>query len=64
MLGYIANHIVGVAASAWMPESYSLPLASVAPFCGYLQDLIGRRNITHLGGVVLIVGIIVFATAK
>jgi MFS family permease len=36
----------------------------VAPFCGYLQDLFGRRNETLLGGLFLIVGTIVLATAK
>ena len=46
-----------------MPISYSLVLAAVAPFCGYLQDLFGRRIITLIGGVVLCVGIIVVATA-
>jgi MFS family permease len=46
-----------------MPISYSLALAAIAPFCGYLQDLFGRRNITLAGGVVLCVGIIVVATA-
>ena len=29
-----------------------------------MQDLVGRRNITLGGGLVLIVGIIVMATAK
>lgn len=44
--------------------AYALALAAVAPFCGYLQDLIGRRNITLLGGLVLCVGIIVMGTAR
>lgn len=47
-----------------MPISYSLVLAAVAPFCGYLQDLFGRRNITLAGGLVLCVGIVVVATAQ
>ena len=46
-----------------MPISYSLVLAAVAPFCGYLQDLFGRRNITLGGGTALCVGIIIVATA-
>ena len=41
-----------------------MALAAVAPFSGYLQDLVGRRNITLGGGLFLIVGIIVLATAK
>lgn len=44
--------------------SYALALAAVAPFSGYMQDLMGRRNITLAGGLVLIIGIIVLATAK
>lgn len=50
--------------SAWLPVSYALCLAAVAPFCGYLQDLFGRRNETLFGGVLLIVGTTVLATAK
>jgi len=62
-LAFIANDIGGAVIEAWMPISYSLSLAAVAPFCGYLQDLFGRRNITLAGGTVLCVGIIVVATA-
>lgn len=43
--------------------SYALALAAVAPFCGYMQDLFGRRNETLLGGLSLMVGVIVLATA-
>jgi MFS family permease len=62
-LAFIAKDIGGSIIEAWMPISYSLALAAVAPFCGYLQDLFGRRNITLAGGIVLCVGIIVVATA-
>lgn len=63
-LSFIAADIGGATASAWLPVAYALALAAVAPFCGYMQDLFGRRNITLGGGTVLIVGIIVLATAK
>ncbi len=63
-LAFIAADIGGATVEAWMPIAYSLVLASVAPFCGYLQDLFGRRNITLAGGIVLCVGIIVVATAQ
>jgi MFS family permease len=63
-LGFIAADIGGTKVSAWLPVAYALALASVAPFCGYLQDLMGRRNITLFGGLVLMVGIIVVGTAK
>lgn len=59
----MAKDIGGATIQAWMPISYSLALAAIAPFCGYLQDIFGRRNITLAGGVVLCVGIIVVATA-
>jgi MFS family permease len=63
-LGFIAADIGGARVAAWLPVAYALALAAVAPFCGYLQDLMGRRNITLVGGVVLIVGIIVIGTAQ
>jgi MFS family permease len=62
-LSFIAGDIGGAVVEAWMPISYSLVLAAVAPFCGYLQDLFGRRNITLAGGAVLCAGIIIVATA-
>lgn len=62
-LSFIAADVGGSAVETWMPISYSLVLAAIAPFCGYLQDLLGRRYITLVGGVVLCVGIVVVATA-
>lgn len=44
--------------------SNSLALAATCPFCGYLQDLFGRRNISLLGCALLGIGIIVTATAQ
>lgn len=61
---FIAADIGGAEVAAWLPVAYALALAAVAPFCGYLQDLMGRRNITLVGGTVLIVGIIVMGTAR
>jgi len=37
-------------------------LASVAPFPGYLSDIFGRRNITLIGALAIMVGIMIFAT--
>jgi MFS family permease len=62
-LAFIAKDIGGATTEAWIPISYWLALATIAPFCGYLQDFFGRRNITLAGGVVLRVGIIVVSTA-
>ena len=62
-LSFIAKDIGGSEASAWLSVSYALALSAVAPFCGYLQDLVGRRNITLAGGVSLMMGCIILATA-
>ena len=38
-------------------------ITAVAPFVGYLQDLIGRREITLVGSVIIMVGIVLVGTA-
>ncbi|OQU99157.1 hypothetical protein CLAIMM_04831 isoform 1 [Cladophialophora immunda] len=63
VLSYVAADIGGVEASSWLSVAYALPLAAVAPFCGYLQDLLGRRNITLAGGVIIMMGCVIVATA-
>lgn len=62
-LTYIAADL-GPRAPAWLPVSYSLALAGVSPFCGYLQDLLGRRYVTLSGGLILLIGCITMATAQ
>lgn len=47
---------------SWIPISNTLALAAVAPFCGYMQDIFGKRNISLFGCVLIMVGIIVVAT--
>lgn len=49
------------AASSWIVVAFALPLTAVAPFCGYLQDLCGRRYVTLFGGICLMVGVILMA---
>ena len=49
--------------SSWLPVSNTLAIAAVAPFMGYLQDLLGRRNITLFGSVVIMVGIALIGSA-
>lgn len=63
-LSFISRDVGGTESQAWLPVAAALSLAAVAPFCGYLQDLFGRRNETLFGGMVLIIGTIVLATAK
>jgi MFS family permease len=43
--------------------SNSLALAAVCPFCGYLQDMFGKRNIAISGSILILVGTTVTATA-
>jgi hypothetical protein len=62
-LSFIAKDIGGTETSAWLSVSYALALSAVAPFCGYLQDLLGRRIITLGGGISLMMGCIILATA-
>jgi MFS family permease len=63
-LSFIAADLGGLDVISWLPVAYGLALAAVAPFCGYMQDLLGRRYVTLLGGASLNLGIIVLATAK
>ncbi|EXJ70682.1 uncharacterized protein A1O5_05672 [Cladophialophora psammophila CBS 110553] len=63
-LTYISADLGGTEASAWLPVAYSLALGAVTPFCGYLQDLLGRRYVTLTGGLILLIGCIVMATAQ
>lgn len=41
----------------------SIRITAVAPFVGYLQDLFGRREITLIGSVIIMVGIVLVGTA-
>jgi MFS family permease len=63
-LSFIAADLGGLDVISWLPVAYGLALAAVAPFCGYMQDLLGRRYVTLLGGASLNLGIIVLATAQ
>ena len=43
--------------------SNTLAIAAVAPFVGYLQDLLGKRNIALFGALSICVGIVILGTA-
>ena len=62
-LSFIAADVGGVDRASWIPVSYALVFSAFSPFCGYLQDIFGRRNITLAGGVVVVIGNIITATA-
>jgi MFS family permease len=65
-LSFIAEDIGGTNASiiGWLPTANTLAIAAVAPFVGYLDDLIGKRYITLGGALSLIVGCILVGTAQ
>jgi MFS family permease len=48
---------------SWLPVGYTLAEAATAPFCGYLQDLMGRRYISLVGCLLLIIGVILVGTS-
>lgn len=59
----MTNELGGPTRISWIPISNTLALAAVAPFCGYMQDIFGKRNITLFGCVCIMVGIIIVGTA-
>jgi MFS family permease len=65
MLSYMAADLGGTALTSpsWIPVCNTLAVASVAPFSGYLTDIFGRRNITLIGSILIMVGIVVVGTA-
>lgn len=62
-LSYIAVDVGGEENASWIPVSYGLVFSAISPFCGYLQDIFGRRNITLAGGCVVIIGNILMSTS-
>lgn len=62
-MSYIAADL-GALSVGWIPTSNSLALAAMCPFCGYLQDMFGKRNICILGCICIMTGIIITATAQ
>jgi MFS family permease len=65
MLSYMAADLGGKAltSSSWIPVCNTLAVAAVAPFSGYFGDIFGRRNITLIGSLLIMIGCIVAATA-
>lgn len=62
-LSYIAADIGGAADIGWLPTANILAVASIAPYTGYLEDLLGRRNIALVGTLLLCIGCILLGTA-
>ena len=62
-LTFIAADLDDQTQNSWLPIAHTLAIAAVAPFCGYLQDIFGRRNICIAGSLSIMVGIVLTATA-
>lgn len=56
-MAFIVKDIGASDRISWLPVSCTLAVAATCPFSGYLQDLMGRRYITLMGCVLLILGI-------
>ncbi|KAH7017109.1 major facilitator superfamily domain-containing protein [Ilyonectria destructans] len=62
-LSYIEADLGATANGVWLPVSNTLAITAVSPFVGYLQDLLGRREITLVGLVIIMVGLALIGTA-
>jgi len=63
MAEYTVDDIGGSTTYAWLAIANTLSLAAVAPFAGYISDLLGRRYVALLGALLVVVGMIVVGTA-
>ncbi|EXJ75432.1 uncharacterized protein A1O5_02128 [Cladophialophora psammophila CBS 110553] len=62
-LSYIAADLEVGQEVAWLPVANILGVAAVAPFTGYLEDLLGRRIIAIVGASLLCIGCLILGTA-
>lgn len=56
-ISFIVKDIGGSNKASWLPVAATLAVAATCPFSGYLQDLMGRRNITLVATTILLLGI-------
>ena len=63
-LSYIETALGATGKGGWLTVSNTLAITAVAPFTGYLQDLVGRREITLFGSLTICIGIALVASAK
>lgn len=62
-LSYVEAALGASGKGGWLTVSNTLAITAVAPFTGYLQDLVGRREITLFGSVIICLGIALVASA-
>ncbi|KIW94973.1 uncharacterized protein Z519_04953 [Cladophialophora bantiana CBS 173.52] len=55
---FIARDIGSFQKASWLTVANDLAIASIAPFLGYLQDISGRRYMSLIGSVAIMIGII------
>ena len=63
MAEYTVNDIGGSTSYAWLGIANTLALAAVAPFAGYISDLLGRRYVSLAGALLVVIGMIIVGTA-
>ena len=62
-IGFVVEDIGGKESSGWLIMANSLALAAVAPLAGSISDLIGRRSVALLGGLLVMGGMVMLGTA-
>ncbi|KAK5048186.1 hypothetical protein LTR84_005856 [Exophiala bonariae] len=62
-LAYIEVALAVKGRVGWLTVSNTLAITAIAPFTGYLQDVVGRREITLIGSGFVCIGITLVASA-
>lgn len=63
-MSYVVTDLGSPSVSSWLTVSYTLAIGAVAPFCGYLADLLGQRNVVLFGEALVLIGLIIVGTAQ
>ncbi|KAH8706051.1 putative major facilitator superfamily transporter [Talaromyces proteolyticus] len=63
-LNFIAADIGGGEKISWLPVAFSLAIAATCPFVGYVEDVVGRREIALGGSILLCVGSAVIGSSR
>ena len=63
-IAYTVADIGGASSKAWLAIANTLALAATAPFAGAISDLMGRRYVSMLGALLVVIGMIIVGTAQ